>query len=212
MESSLHDSIHLSLEPGEDLIWSGQPDPLRLAMVRLPAAMGGIILLALLPFAPVRDAVAAFVPLISSFTSVWPFSAALLFIALHLVLAPLRGYRAALRTTYVVTERRLLAVRRTATGTMTWSTSFYAIEAAILRLGSDGTGDIIVRPKAFADWSDERASGLDRFLGVAEARRVHELILNALAAARAGSAAEPIRDYLDLLIQGKRTLDEHHQV
>jgi hypothetical protein len=48
--------------------------------------------------------------------------------------------------------------------------------------------------------------------GVVEARTVHGLILKALAASRAGSAAEPIRDYLDLLIQGKRTLHEHRQV
>src|SRR5512139_2396435 len=116
MESLLHDSIRFSQEPGEDLIWSGRPDPWRLAKARFPAALGGIILLTLLPFAPVHAAVAALVQIPASFTSVWPFAAALLFIALHLALAPLRAYRAAQRTAYVITDRRLLAVRRTATG------------------------------------------------------------------------------------------------
>jgi len=212
MESFLHDSIRFSLEPGEDLIWSGRPDPWRLAKARFPVALSGITLLVLLPFAPVHVAVAAFVPFPVSFTSVWPFSAALLFIALHLVLSPLRGYRAAQRTAYVVTDRRLCTVRRTATGNMSWSKSFHAIEDAVLRLRPDGTGDIIVRPKVFADWTDEHASGFDRIRGVVEARKIHGLILKALAASRAGSAAEPIRDYLDLLIQGKRTLNGHRQL
>ena len=212
MESLRHDSIRFLPEPGEDLIWTGRPDPWRLAKARFPAALGGIALLAVLPFAPVQVAVAALVPFPASLTSVWPISAALLFIALHLVLSPLRGYRAAKRTAYVVTDRRLLAVRRTATGQTTWSTSFHAIENAVLRLRPDGTGDIIVRSKALADWTDEHAPGLDRLRGVVEARTIHGLILKALAASRAGSAAEPIRDYLDLLIQGKRTLHERRQV
>jgi hypothetical protein len=212
METLLHDSIRFSLEPGEDLIWSGRPDPWRLATARFPAALGGIALLALLPFAPVRAAVTALVPLPALFTSAWPFSAALLFIALHLVLSPLRGYRAAQSTAYVVTDRRLFAVRRTATGQTTWSTGFHAIENAVLRLRPDGTGDIIVRPKVFADWTDEHASGLASLRGVVEARTIHGLILKALTASRAGSAPEPIRDYHDLLIQGKRTVHEHRQV
>ena len=211
MASSPSLTIRLSLDPGEGLIWSGLPDPLRAAKERFPAAFGGILLLVLLPFAPVRSAVAALLPLSPSFTSSWPLSVALLLIALHLVLSPLCAYRAALRTAYVVTDRRLLSLRRTATGTATWSTSFHAVEAVVLRLHPDRTGDIIVRTNALAERSGERASGLDRFRWVVEARTVHELILKTLAESRKRSAAEPIRDYLDLLIRRGRTLDERRQ-
>jgi hypothetical protein len=130
---------------------------------------------------------------------------------LVLVLQPFAAYYYAGRTTYAVTGRRVFMVRKDMLGTLVRSARYDAIEAPILNLRSGGTGDIFFFRKASSPENGRGPSPLTRFLGVREAGHVHQLIRSRLPVPGEGQApAEPVQDYLELLVQGKRRLDDIH--
>lgn len=219
MKPSPHDTLHPWLESREELLWADRPDPLRMARARVGLALAGLAVVLLLSLTPLRQYFTPFSlntgEALSSrqgdihFAEAIPFS---MFLAsLVLVLQPFVAYYYAGRTTYAVTGRRLLMVRKDMLGVLVKAARYDAIEAPILNLRSGGTGDIFLIRKASTPETSRGPSPLTKFLGVREAEHVHQLIHSRLPVSDDGhTLAEPVQDYLEFLIQGKRRLDDIH--
>jgi len=216
MEPSAHDTLYPWLESREELLWAGRPDPLRMARARIGLAVAGLAVVLLLSLTPLRQYFTPFPPNTGealsysqddiNFGEAIPFS---LFLAgLALVLQPFAAYYYAGRTTYAVTGRRLLMVRKDMLGIMVKTARYEAIEAPIVNRRSDGTGDIFFNRKANIPANSRGPSPLTRFLGVREAEQIHKLIGSRLPVSEDGKVlAEPVHDYLELLLQGKKSLE-----
>ena len=219
MKPSLQDALYPWLESREELLWAGRPDPLRMAKARIGLTMAGLALVLLIALTPLQQ---SFTPLSPNtgealsysrgdihFVEAIPFS--LFLTGLVLVLQPFAAYYYAGRTTYAVTERRLLMVRKDMLGMLVKTARYEAIEAPILNLRSGMTGDIFFFRRSSIPAIGRRPSPLTKFLGVREAEHVHQLINSRHLVAINGQAmAEPVQDYLEHLIQGRRRLDDIH--
>lgn len=213
------DTLYPWLDSREELLWAGRPDPLRMARARIGLAVTGLAVVLLLSLTPLRQYFTPFSlntgEALSSrqgdihLVEAIPFS---MFLAsLVLVLQPFVAYYYAGRTAYAVTGRRLLMVRKDMFGVMVKTARYEDIETPILNQRSGGTGDIFFFRKADIPGSGLGPSPLTRFLGVREAERIHQLIRSRLPVSNDGQAPpEPIQDYLELLIQGERRLDDIH--
>jgi len=217
MKLSPQDTLYPWLESREELLWAGRPDPLRMARARTGLALAGLIIVLLLSLTPLRQYFSPFPPYHRDalsysqgdihFVEAVPFS---MFLAgLFLILQPFVAYYYAGRTTYAVTGRRLLMVRKDMLGILVKTARYDAIEVPILNMRSGGTGDIFFFRKA---GSPENGSGqfpLTRFLGIREAGHVHQLIRSRLPVPGDRQATvKPVQDYLQLLVQGERNLDD----
>lgn len=206
------------LESREELLWAGRPDPLRMARSRIGLALAGLAVVLILSLTPLRQYFTPFSPHAGEalsniqgdihFAEAIPFS--IFLTGLFLVLQPFAAYYYAGRTTYAVTGRRLLMVRKDMLGILVKTARYDAIEAPILNLRSGGTGDIFFFRKASIHENGLGPSPLTRLLGIRDAGHVHQLILSRLQISEDGQAAEPSQDYLELLVQGKRRLDDIH--
>jgi len=217
MKSSLQDALYPWLESREELLWAGRPDPLRMAKARIGLALAGLALVLLIALTPLQQ---SFTPLSPNtgealsysrgdihFVEAIPFS--LFLTGLVLVLQPFAAYYYAGRTMYAVTGRRLLMVRKDMLGILVKTARYEAIEAPLLNLRFGGTGDIFFFRKSCFPEIGRGPSPLTRFLGVREAEHVHQLISSRVTAAVNGQAmAEPVQDYLELLVQEGRRLDK----
>ncbi len=190
-----------------------------MARARIGLALAGLAVVLILSLTPLRQYFTPFPPNTGEelsysqgdihFAEAIPFS--MFLTGLALVLQPFAAYYYAGRTAYAVTGRRLLMVRNDMFGILVKTARYEAIEAPILNLRSGGTGDIFFFRKASIPENGRGPSPLTRFLGVQEAEHVHQLIRSRLPVSDDGQAqAEPVQDYLELLVQGKRRLDDVH--
>ena len=218
MPLSPQDTLYPWLETREELLWAGRPDPLRMARARIGFAIAGLAIILFLSLTPLRlyftpfslhagDAQAASNQGDIHFAEAIPFS---LFLAgIVLVLMPFVAYYYAGRTTYAVTGKRLLMVRKDMLGILVKAARYDAIEAPIVNQRFGATGDIFFFRKANMSQNGPGQSPLTRFLGVREAEKVLQLIRSQLpTSGEKQELAEPIQDYLQLLVQGERQLDE----
>ena len=210
MKSSLHDTLYPWLEPREELLWAGRPEPLRMAKARIGLALAGLAAIGLLfltplwhHFAPVSTvAASSYNQGDINFMDSLPFS---IFLAgLILIAQPFAAYHYAGRTTYAVTERRLFMVRKDMLGILVKTARYETIETPVLNVRSDGTGDIFFFRRASMIGNDRGPSPLTRFLGIRDAGTVHQMICRLTAAASGQGQADPVHDYLEFLIQGKK--------
>jgi hypothetical protein len=184
-------SDRLMLDPGERLIWSGQPQPAPYALKK-----GGLTGLFGIPF----FAFAVFwTSMASSFTSgekgppryFWLWGVPFLGVGLGLVLSPLWHFVRAGRTTYTLTSRR--AVIDT-TGPLARRTSVPLDQIPFVELQPGGAGHVLFREVATASrHSFSTASTTkDGFIAIAEAERVERLLRETIAKLRSqGAAASP---------------------
>jgi hypothetical protein len=188
-----------------------------MARARIGVALAGLMIILLLFLTPLRLYFTLFSPDSGEavsysrddihFVEAIPFS--MFLTGLVLVLQPFTAYYYAGRTTYAVTGRRLLMVRKDMLGIFVKTARYETIEAPILNLRSVGTGDIFFFRKASIPENGRGPSPLTKFLGVREAGHVHQLISSRLPVPGEGQApAEPVQDYLELLVKGKRGLDD----
>jgi len=223
MKPSPQDTLYPWIESREELLWTGRPDPLRMARARTGLALAGLTVVLFLSLTPLQQYFTFFSPNAGEALSYSQddihFVEAILFAILFwmfltglvLVLQPFAAYYYAGRTTYAVTGRRVFMVRKDMLGTLVRSARYDAIEAPSLNMRSGGTGDIFFFRKASSPENGRGPSPLTRFLGVREAGHVHQLIRSRLPVPGEGQApAEPVQDYLELLVQGKRRLDDIH--
>jgi hypothetical protein len=219
MKPSLHEVLYPWLESREELLWAGRPDQIRMARARIWIALAGLVVIFLVSLTPLRQYFLPFSPNIAEalpysqsdirFIEAIPFS--MLLIGIVLVLQPFAAYYYAGRTTYAVTGRRLLMVRKDMLGIMVKTARYDAIEAPILNLSSGDTGDIFFVRRSSIPEVGRGPSPLTRFLGVREAEHVHQLISNRITVSINGQAmTEPVQDYLDILVRVGKRLDDKH--
>ena len=189
MPLSPQDTLYPWLETREELLWAGRPDPLRMARARIGLALAGLAVVLLLSLTPLRqyftpfsltagEAQAASSQGDIHFAEAIPFS---MFLAgIVLVLQPFVAYYYAGRTTYAVTGKRLLMVRKDMLGILVKTARYDAIEVPIVNQRFGATGDIFFFRKANVSQNGIGQSPLTRFLGVREAEQVLQLIRSRL--------------------------------
>jgi hypothetical protein len=208
IDPSLHDQVRPVLEPGERMLWAGRPDPWRTAREKIVQAMFGalFILLFFLVYA-------SGIPASGSYfgAAVVPFTlrAAILaaggLLTFYGTLLPVIAYRTALKTVYAATDRRVLSLIRGRSARMV---RYEDMQVPLLDLKHDGSGDINFNGRFLADGTETHPQ-FPYFLGVEEAASVYQLLLGRMPGANGDRSASPrVQDYLELLLQGKRTLDD----
>ena len=125
-----------------------------------------------------------------------------LLLAAYSLLLPGMAYYRALRTLYLVTDRRIVTVRQ---GKLLASLAFEAMHPPLLDLKTDGSGDIILLPMEKQVPADERSP--QYWIGVRESRRVHDLIQTRIFQKRERIDENTDR-YLTLLMQGRKPMGD----
>jgi hypothetical protein len=208
IDPSLHDTVRTVLEPGEGLQWAGRPDPWRAARERGGQALLGAVFILLFFLVYVSGLPANglyFSPTSTPFTLRPAILSAGFLLTLYGALLPVFAYRTAKMTVYAVTDRRVLS--------LTWGRSARMVRyedmmVPLLDLRPDGRGDIHFNGKFREDGTEHRPE-VPRFLGVESPATVYQLLLGRMSGSRDGQTAySAVKDYLELLLQGKRTLDE----
>ncbi|MGD1879623.1 MAG: hypothetical protein ACFB13_19235 [Kiloniellaceae bacterium] len=171
------ETARAALESGEHLLWADRPDPAVLARARLPEVLRGLLGLVV---------IAGFIWL--SFIPNWPggfrglllgvFIAIAIGYALWLLAAPLVAQRAAGRTVYAVTDRRVLVredwpfKRHRAFGPAALD------DTLVTSTAISGLGSVVFVNRKLPWW--QRGLGnnyrIEAFYGIAEAQQVAERI------------------------------------
>lgn len=166
-----------ALAPGEQLIWADRPDPRALARSRLPQFIRGVLGLAV---------IVGFLWL--SFVPNWPeglrglllllFLAAATAYSLWLLAAPAVASRAASRTVYAVTDRRLLILedwpRACLRSFVPAELDEPMVSPPARGAGGKALGSVVFIHRKLPWW--QRSAGgsyrIEAFYGIAEAQRV----------------------------------------
>ncbi len=208
IDASVQDEVRPVLEPGECLLWAGRPDPLRSARTKIGQAIFGTVFVLIFSLAYL-SCLPAGKPYFGANSVPFSLSPAILaagsLLTFSGMLLPVLAYRKALTTVYAVTDRRVLSLAR---GRSAKEVRYDDMRVPLLDLRSNGSGDIYFNGKFRADGTEHHPQ-FPRFLGVGEAESVHQLVLGLMQGAADGQTAHrAVQDYLELLLQGKRTLDE----
>lgn len=208
IDPSLHDEVRPVLEPGEGLLWVRRPDLRRTVRAKIGQALLGAVFI-LVFFLSYLSGLPASEPLFNAATVSFSLHPVTLvagsFLTLSGMLLPILAYRRALRTVYAVTDRRVLSLTR---GCQVKAVRYEDMQVPLLDLRSDGSGDIQFNGKFRSDGNEVQPRYL-RFLGVGEAESVYQLLLGRMPVADDGQTSfRAVRDYLEMLFQGKRTLDD----
>jgi hypothetical protein len=208
IDPTLLDEVLPALEPGEGLLWVGRPNPLRTARATIGQALIGAVFV-LLFFLAYLSYLPASGPYFGAQSVPFSLRSAVLtsssFLIISVMLLPLFSYRKAQRTVYAATDRRVLSLTR---GFSVKAVRYEDMQVPLLHLGPDGSGDIQLIGKFRADGT-ELQPRFPAFLGVRDVESVYQVLLGRMPSADAGQAAYAMaQDYLELLFQGKRTLDE----
>ena len=179
---SRRDVVEAELQPGEQLLWLGGPNPMRMALSSAGAALFGVPWTAFWLWA-----------LLGHFTSVsWAWWPAALFYGIPLWIgylsapAPYWSWRAARRTAYAVTDRRVLIVRRGKARTVD-SYAPDGITDAHRTERRDGSGDLVLA-RGFRD-----SITLQAIPEVGRVERlVRSLVTDRVPAAAAAAASVPL--------------------
>lgn len=207
IDRRLLDEVRKALEPGEELLWAGRPEPFVFVRAKIvPALVGALFLLIF--FLVYRSSLSApGVPVIAVSQS-FTLRPAILWIggmlALYSCLFPVLAYGKARRTAYMATDRRVATFDR---GRPVQTIRYEDMQFPVLDL--DGKfGDIWFSQKFRADKADYRIDA-PLFMGIREADTVHRLVLERIAGSSGEQATyQPVQDYLELLLQGRKTLED----
>jgi hypothetical protein len=208
IDPTLLDEVPPVLEPGERLLWAGRPDPFRTAWAKIGQALLGAVFILLFCLVYVSGLPAAG-PYFDVNSVPFSLRPAILFagslLIFYGVLLPVFAYRTAKRTVYAATDRRVLSLIR---GRAVKAVRYEDMQIPLLDLRPDGSGDIQFNGKFRTDGTEHQPR-FSRFLGIREAENVYRLLLGRMTGAEDGRTAyRAVQDYLELLFQGKRTLDE----
>ncbi|MHB8843646.1 MAG: hypothetical protein ACYC7L_02770 [Nitrospirota bacterium] len=210
IDQRLLDEVQKALEPGEELLWAGRPEPFRFVRAKIvPMLVGALFLL--LFFLIYRSSLSApGVPENAAAQSITLRAAILLIggmLTLYSCLLPVLAYGKARRTAYMATDRRIASFER---GRLVKTIRYEDMQPPVL--DHDGnSGDIWFPRKFRADAADFRIDA-PLFTGVREADRVHQLVLERIAGnADEQTAYQPVQDYLELLLQGRKTVEDERR-
>ena len=209
IDPSLHDDVRPALEPGEGLLWTGRPDPRRTARAKIGQALLGAVFILSFFLVYLSGLPADLEPYFDADSVPFSLRQAILFagslLTLYGVLLPVFAYRTAQRTVYAVTDRRVLSLTR---GRPAKMVRYEDMQVPRLELSPDGSGDIQFNGKCLADGTEYQPR-LQSFLGIRSAKSVYQLLLGSMPNADDDRTTySAVQDYLELLFQGKRTLDK----
>lgn len=171
------------LQTGENLVWTGTPDPRRAAITSLPAALFGI------PFAGfalfwMNTAYRGTQHLSrahNSFTSafaVFPlFGIPFFLIGAGIVLAPVWVYLKGRNGVYAVTNRRVMIITGKTTRAVQSITASDIVEVNH-RERPDGSGDVMIRTNAVTRTNNMTSQVTVGLFGVPNVKHVAELVMN----------------------------------
>jgi hypothetical protein len=208
IDPSLHDEVRPVLESGERLLWVRRPDLRRTVRAKIGQALLVAVFILVL-FLSYLSGLPASEPLFNGASVSFSLHPVILvagsFLTFSGVLLPILAYRRAQRTVYAVTDRRVLSLTR---GCHVKAVRYEDMQVPLLDMRSDGSGDIQFNGKFRSDGAEVQPRYL-RFLGVGEAESVYQLLLGRMPVADDGETSfRAVRDYLEMLFQGKRTLDD----
>jgi len=173
--------VNSQLDPGEGVLWTGAPDPGRLALSSIPAMVFGV---------PFTGFAAFWISMAFSTTSgpsrpagplaLFPlFGLPFLLIGLGMLTAPLWAYLAAGRTVYAVTNRRALILSRLLATTVKSYTHDEIHELQhVERAG--GSGDLYFASRTVYMRHGRTSQVRVGFLGIPDVRGVEQLIRSRL--------------------------------
>jgi hypothetical protein len=168
------------LEPGEKLLWAGQPDPKRLALQSLPVVLFGIPFTAFAVFWIVNALnIGSNMPRTGAFSFFPLFGIPFLLVGLGMLTSPWWAHRKGSQTVYAVTDRRLLIIKGgAARSVQSFDENSIGNIERVER--SNGSGDIIfaqqVRDYGGGD-GDARTSVVHiGFFGIPDVRSVEKLV------------------------------------
>ncbi len=184
IDYDLHTKTQDELEPGEKMLWSGQPDPKRLSRKALLISLFGIPWTAFALFWVVAAAGFklpdfTFSSFSDGFHAVFPlFGIPFVLIGLGMFTAPYWAYRSAKRTVYAITNRRALVI---SFGRAKRVQSYFEQDISdISRVErADGSGNIVFRTEETTDRKGNARLNQIGFFGVPEVRRVERILLDA---------------------------------
>jgi hypothetical protein len=172
--------VNRQLDPGEGVLWSGAPNPGRLALSALPAMVFGVPFTAFAVFWMwTAYSATSRIPSRGGPWSLFPlFGIPFLFVGLGMLTAPLWAFLAARRTMYAVTNQRALIVGCFLSTTVK---SFVHSEIHDIQRveRSDGSGDIYFASRDIATRNGVMHQRIG-FLGVPDVRTVEQLIRSRL--------------------------------
>ena len=204
----LHDEVRSVLEGREGLLWAGRPDSLRTGLAKIRQSLTGAVFIVLL-FLVYISGLPSSGPHVSATSLVFVIRpgiyAVVSLLVLYGLLQPLFTYGTAKRTVYAVTTKRVLSLTR---GRLARSVWYEDMQVPLLEVGNDDRGDIHFNGRVRADGTEHRPQ-FTHFLGIEDAGSVYQLLIGQMPGEQRGRAGEPVvEDYLELLFQGKRGLNE----
>ncbi len=183
----IQSDIAAELQPGETILWLGKPMALRIALQDRDAVVTSLLALAALVVVLVGLPVLVFFNLL--FFGVGFPLLSLLFAAilLYYFARPFSAYLRAARTTYAITDRRVLIITSGLHGRVVQS--FNHIERVERHDLADGKGDLIFGSETQATRGGAGYRLRTRkvgFFGIANPRQVEQTLLTALSGAPGG--------------------------
>lgn len=188
----LRDEVRAELDGAERLVWVGQPIASRTARRALALSAFGVVFTA---FALVWIALASgMLGKRGPDTSAMPTALRVCFplwgapfalVGLGMTLAPLWASRAARRTVYIITDRRVILWKGSAWGEATVrSYRGDALGSLVRRESADGSGDLIFEEQHYVDTRpgrDRRRHAVRHgFIAIPDVRQVEDLLRRAL--------------------------------
>ena len=171
--------VQPELEPGEQFLWAGQPKPSRIAFKSMGTFIFGIIwtafcvnfALSWANFGSVKrpGGMSAFDVIFLVFPGLF------ILIGLAMLASPLWVYLHAMRTSYAVTNKRILIVQAGRSRTVQ-SYSQGDIGDIVRTEGPDKSGDLTFAQKVYTNSDGDRHTTLIQFVGIPEVRSVENLV------------------------------------
>ncbi len=166
-------AIRLELDRAERILWLGRPRPGRMARAQSGKAAVGLFIL--VPFVAMAFFWEAGAPAVTVF-----YLAVLNLVGLILLFAPVRAWRRAGMTAYVLTDRRAITFEPIPR----WKRPAFRIEnfdpdemlGAYRTEGPDGSGDLIFFKSLAIGQNGQRHKFVRGFLGVDDVREVDRLV------------------------------------
>ena len=169
--------VDAELEPGEQVIWAGQPVPARFARRNLGMVLFGIPWTAFALFW-IAGASGFKIPDFSSPTSLFPlFGVPFVLVGCWLLSSPYWQFRQARRTAYVITDRRAVVLSSGFWNSITVR-SFEPFRLGDLRRiqNTDGTGDLVFERVVNTSNRNGNQSTDHGFLAIKDVKTVETLV------------------------------------
>lgn len=192
VDSLMSDEVNSEIQPGERILWTGRPQPLRYVMRDMPRILGalgtlGIGVVVLLVFSQFWNGMGVGFRISEGFNPFAQFNTMFLLVAVLIILGGVGpaalDYLKAGRIVYAITDQRLLIITLPALwwGRSVQSYGQHDLRAVARRMHGDDIGDVVFSSESYqvrSKYGHRTRTREVGFFGVPEARRVEQLILD----------------------------------